>query len=263
MTCKKCVGFADWFFLADKRVSWTDGLAAVRSSVFSCGWKPSLRESQERDISRKEARSLHEGSHIPDQFMLFSDDSGGNKVLPGKIIPFKKDLFPWGNTFFRKNEISLSKGTEIGIDDAVFMHCSGLKSVTIPVSVMRIVSYCFDDRTNLTNLIYPENHESGYLEDNVIYKTDGITPGKITDPSIPIDVLEEKPIWLDGLSALPSKDVPSSIMTYGGARPADRDAVDKRLIEEFKNGTGGIPNSQNDVGGYPAAEATYRKLNVP
>lgn len=143
------------------------------------------------------------------------------------------------------------------------MHCSGLKSVTIPVSVMRIVSYCFDDRTNLTNLIYPENHESGYLEDNVIYKTDGITPGKIADPSIPIDVLEEKPIWLDGLSALPSKDVPSSIMTYGGARPADRDAVDKRLIEEFKNSTGGIPNSQNDVGGYPAAEATYRKLDVP
>ncbi|MCF0261612.1 MAG: hypothetical protein HUK23_01705, partial [Sphaerochaetaceae bacterium] len=40
---------------------------------------------------------------------------------------------------------------------------------------------------------YPENDERGYLEDNIIVKKDGVTPGNITDSSIPITVLDEKP----------------------------------------------------------------------
>lgn len=110
---------------------------------------------------------------------------------------------------------------------------------------------------------YPENKEEGYLEDNVIYKIDGVTPGKLTDPSIPIVVLDEKPIWIDGLEVLPAEDVPAYVLKYAGARPAERDAVDKRLIEEFYNGTGKIINSQDEVGGYPVVEPTYRALDVP
>ncbi len=110
---------------------------------------------------------------------------------------------------------------------------------------------------------YPENKEEGYLEDNIIYKIDGVTPGKLTDPSIPIVVLDEKPIWIDGLEVLPAEDVPAYVLKYAGARPAERDAVDKRLIEEFYNGTGKIINSQDEVGGYPVVEPTYRALDVP
>ena len=110
---------------------------------------------------------------------------------------------------------------------------------------------------------YPENKEQGYLEDNVIYKIDGVTPGKITDPSIPITVLDEKPIWIDDLEVLPAEDVPEYVLKYSGARPAERDAVDRRLIEEFYSGTGKIINSQDEVGGYPVVEPTYRALDVP
>ena len=109
---------------------------------------------------------------------------------------------------------------------------------------------------------YPENEEQGYLEDNIIVKIDGVTPGKITDPSIPITVLDEKPIWID-YDPIPAADVPEYVLKYAGARPAERDAVDLRLIEEFYNGTGKIINSQNEVGGYPVVEPTYRALNVP
>ena len=109
---------------------------------------------------------------------------------------------------------------------------------------------------------YPENEEQGYLEDNIIVKIDGVTPGKITDPSIPITVLDEKPIWID-YDPIPAADVPEYVLKYAGARPAERDAVDRRLIEEFYNGTGKIINSQNEVGGYPVVEPTYRALNVP
>ena len=45
--------------------------------------------------------------------------------------------------------------------------------------------------------------------------------------------------------------------------PKDRDAVDKRIVENFKQRKGGFVNSQEDVGGYPVATATYRQLNVP
>lgn len=110
---------------------------------------------------------------------------------------------------------------------------------------------------------YPENDERGYLEDNVIYQKDGATPGKLTDESIPITLLDEKPIWIEGLPVLPAEDVPEYVLKYSGARPADRDETDLRLIEEFHNGTGKIINSQNEVGGYPSAEPTYRVLDVP
>ncbi len=110
---------------------------------------------------------------------------------------------------------------------------------------------------------YPENDERGYLEDNVIYQKDGVTPGKLTDESIPITLLDEKPIWIEGLPVLPAEDVPEYVLKYSGARPADRDETDLRLIEEFHNGTGKIINSQNEVGGYPSAEPTYRALDVP
>lgn len=108
---------------------------------------------------------------------------------------------------------------------------------------------------------YPENDERGYLEDNIIVKEDGVTEGKITDESIPITLLDEKPIWIDGLSVLKAEDVPSYVLRYSGARPLDRDETDKRLVAEFYYGTGAIINSQNEVGGYPEAEETYRELD--
>lgn len=107
---------------------------------------------------------------------------------------------------------------------------------------------------------YPENDEHGYMEDNIIVKKDGVTPGKVTDPSIPVGVDKEKPIWVDDLPVMPAKDVPAYVLSNSGARPADRDEVDERLVKEFYDGTGFIPDSQDQVGGYPEAEPTYREL---
>ncbi len=109
---------------------------------------------------------------------------------------------------------------------------------------------------------YPENHESGYLEDNICVRADG-TQGKVTDPSIPIDQLEQRPIWIEGLDVIPANEVPDYILKWAGARPADRDETDLRLIDEFSKGTGRIIDSQDEVGGYPVAAPTYRKLDVP
>ena len=99
------------------------------------------------------------------------------------------------------------------------------------------------------------------MEDNIIVKIDGVTPGNLTHESIPVVLLEEKPIWIEGLEVLDAASVPEYVLKYAGARPADRDEVDLRLIDEYYKGEGKIIDSQNEVGGYPEVDMVYRRLN--
>jgi hypothetical protein len=85
---------------------------------------------------------------------------------------------------------------------------------------------------------------SAYLEDNVASDRAGAA-------------------WPDGLVALPSGSVVESVLTRAGARPKDRDAIDTRIVADFRAGTGAIIDSQDQVGGYPTAEQTTRPLDVP
>ena len=52
-------------------------------------------------------------------------------------------------------------------------------------------------------------------------------------------------------------------MVNAGARPADRDPVDQRIINSVIERGGSIIDSQDDVGGYPDYEPAYRKLDIP
>lgn len=65
------------------------------------------------------------------------------------------------------------------------------------------------------------------------------------------------------LTIRPSAEVPDFVLTNAGARPADRDAVDKRIVNEVTNGTGSIIDSPTQVGGLPVTAKTTRKLSVP
>ncbi len=53
------------------------------------------------------------------------------------------------------------------------------------------------------------------------------------------------------------------VIQNAGARPKDRDEVDKRIIREFQERGGRVIDSQNDVGGYPQGLPTSRTLTVP
>ena len=71
------------------------------------------------------------------------------------------------------------------------------------------------------------------------------------------------PVWPLKLKALPSKDVEKYIIAHAGARPFDRDEVDIRIINDVKNGTGRIIDSQKDVDGWPVLRQSKRRLNIP
>jgi hypothetical protein len=53
------------------------------------------------------------------------------------------------------------------------------------------------------------------------------------------------------------------VLNHAGARPADRDSVDIRILNDVQNGTGRIINSQDEVGGWPDLSQNYRVLTLP
>ncbi len=53
------------------------------------------------------------------------------------------------------------------------------------------------------------------------------------------------------------------VLENAGARPADRDPIDRRIIESVQKGRGRIIDSQEEVGGYPDHKPVSRKLEIP
>lgn len=75
--------------------------------------------------------------------------------------------------------------------------------------------------------------------------------------------LEARPLWPIGLRAWPASQTREAVLAGAGARPADRDSVDQRLIADIRAGKGRHIDSQEEVGGYPAAKPSQRSLQVP
>jgi|SoiMethySBSTD1v2_1073268.scaffolds.fasta_scaffold124984_3 hypothetical protein len=83
------------------------------------------------------------------------------------------------------------------------------------------------------------------------------------------------PTWNTGLTAqkTASNNVYNRVLQYAGARPADRDSVDKRIVKSVKERTGGIINcvvnngtarcARGHAGGWPWYGQHSRKLTLP
>lgn len=80
--------------------------------------------------------------------------------------------------------------------------------------------------------------------------------------------------WPASMTTLPTSEnvVRDHVLKYSGARPADRDAVDTRIINQTRNGTGrmincvasnGTTRCQLNGGGYPALAENRRALTLP
>jgi hypothetical protein len=62
---------------------------------------------------------------------------------------------------------------------------------------------------------------------------------------------------------LPSDRVLPYVLANAGARPLDRDAVDKRIVADVRAGTGSRITSPTAVGGFPVLAQNYRALTPP
>jgi len=94
-----------------------------------------------------------------------------------------------------------------------------------------------------------------YLKDNLAVDSP-LTAGALI-------LLDEPPVWPEGLVALPAEKTVAYVTRHAGARPKDRDPVDLRILRDFEQRKGKFVNSQEEVGGYPQAATTRRKLEIP
>jgi hypothetical protein len=104
------------------------------------------------------------------------------------------------------------------------------------------------------------NRGDAYMSDNLAFdqsgKTINLTGGEINN-------LPGAPVWPTTFQALPSGKVEQYVLSHAGARPMDRDDIDKRIIQDFLDRNGKLIDSQNEVGGYPDHKPVYRKLEIP
>jgi hypothetical protein len=70
-------------------------------------------------------------------------------------------------------------------------------------------------------------------------------------------------VTVPGSTPLASGAVFDVVLTNAGARPADRDAVDLRLVNDVENRTGSHISSQQQVGGWPNLPVNGRTLLLP
>jgi hypothetical protein len=72
---------------------------------------------------------------------------------------------------------------------------------------------------------------------------------------------DKRPVWPVGFKFEHSGRVKDLVLENSGARPWDRDEIDKRIIQQVKNGTNQIIDSEQEVGGYPQVKPVFKKFN--
>ncbi|WP_348545097.1 right-handed parallel beta-helix repeat-containing protein [Chthoniobacter sp.] len=80
---------------------------------------------------------------------------------------------------------------------------------------------------------------------------------------VPLATLKEPPLWPEGLQTLSPAGALWHVARFVGARSAERDAIDQRIVNGALTGTARIIDSQDEVGGYPQIKPVTRKLDVP
>jgi len=105
------------------------------------------------------------------------------------------------------------------------------------------------DSENIAMLDIRSGPAKIYLEDNISKRIDG-SDGEIVSGERS-KLVDNKPIWFEGLDVIKGSNVKDYIVKNVGARPWDRDDHDKRIIQSVLNKSGRIINTESDVGGYP------------
>ena len=105
-----------------------------------------------------------------------------------------------------------------------------------------------------------EGTADGYFKDSEGYDWFGQPLDLLRTP---FPTLEQPPVWPEGLKAVGTTKAIWQVMRFAGARPAERDAIDLRILQEAFSGTARVIDSQEEVGGYPKVEPVTRVLDVP
>lgn len=104
-----------------------------------------------------------------------------------------------------------------------------------------------------------------YADDNLVVDRIGQPLpqiGRYTTAPLKLNELAQAPRLAFGVKLLPSAQVQDAVIANVGARPWDRDDIDRRILADTIEGRGKIIDGENEVGGYPKFEET-RQAFVP
>lgn len=105
-----------------------------------------------------------------------------------------------------------------------------------------------------------------YAEDNLLVDRLGNQTiqklGSYTTTPVKVNQLKSPPTLPFGVTLLATPQVQDAVIEKAGARPWDRDPIDRRIVADVIEGRGEIIDSQAQVGGYPEYKET-RKAFVP
>lgn len=99
-----------------------------------------------------------------------------------------------------------------------------------------------------------------------VYYADNIAPTGLRLSDDPFPQVSGPVNWPVGFTAKPASQVEALVLASVGARPADRDAVDERIIAQVRARNGRLINNQSDVGGWPVLEVnrhTFQDARSP
>ncbi len=119
----------------------------------------------------------------------------------------------------------------------------------------------FGEKTKKTAGVL-EGTADAYVKDNEGYDWLGQPIRELREP-LTSTVLPQPPVWPEGLKPVSTTAALWHVARFAGARPAERDEIDTRIVREALTGAAKIIDSQEEVGGYPRHEPTTRKLDVP
>jgi hypothetical protein len=145
---------------------------------------------------------------------------------------------------------------------AIHASVPGSEGLNLPKARISVVGnvVLFGEKSKRSARAIFEGMADGYFKDNEGYDWFGRPLDLLRAP---FPLLEKAPVWPEGLNATSTTAALWRVARFAGARPAERDAIDTRIVREALTGTARIIDSQDEVGGYPKIEPVTRKLDVP
>jgi hypothetical protein len=239
------------------------------------------------------AEPLHQSTHETDDgrgieshgfgVLLGSSASGGRVTMVGNLLAHAVERNPLSrarelvfvnNVVYNRANVDMDVQSQDGrttrnsIVGNVFLRGPNYARTTKPIYV----------RTNSTYRLYSGSRV--YVHDNyapeMTSSTSGTTLVSLTGGDVLAGLLQlsTAPVWNTGLTAraTASNGVYNRVMSNVGARPTDRDSVDRRIVAAVKARNGQIINCvssngstrcQKNAGGWPSYAQNTRRLTLP
>ncbi len=122
-----------------------------------------------------------------------------------------------------------------------------------------------DARKSIPTVVVTNDHPETrvYVADNVGPYAKG-DPWSVVDNRVGEWIRSERPpVTVSPLEVMRSGKTRSHVLKSAGARPRDRDAVDRRVVRSVRKRSGRIIDSPDEVGGLPPTDSTRRPLAPP